>query len=453
MGHKKCAKIEAMNKVRTRFAPSPTGSMHIGNLRTAFYAYALAKHEGGDFILRIEDTDKKREVEGGAEEIKDLLSIFDIKWDEYYVQSERLSKYKEAAEKMVADGHAFYCQCEAKNAKEEGFSDTLRDPCRDKGHSSGAIKLKVPDGEIVRFKDFVLRDEIEWNSDTVFDATLLKSDGYPTYHLGVVVDDYDMGISHVLRGHDWLPSTPIHLLVYKYLGYEVPKIGHLTDILDPEGGKLSKRKGSTSVRGLIEEGYLPESLFNFVILCGWAPKDNRELFTLSEFVKAFDVSGFQKSNPIFNRDKLDWFNGQYIRQKSDEEFISLTKNHLPNYDISIYRKVVPLVKDRIKKLSDIKTYAGFFFTAPNVDKSLFDKDYESHLKTALGVFEAMEQFDNLAILNDKLMEVIKEKGYKTGDFFMSLRVAITGSKFTPPINESIIILGKDETINRLKKVV
>ncbi len=428
--------------------------MHIGNVRTAFYAYALAKHEKGDFILRIEDTDKKREVEGGVAEIKSHLETFGIKWDEYYVQSERLSKYKEVAEKLVADGHAFYCECEAKNAKEEGYSDTRRDPCREKNLTSGAIKLKVPEDETVSFKDFVLNEDIEWKTSDVFDATLLKSDGYPTYHLAVVVDDHDMEISHVLRGHDWMPSTPIHLLVYKFLGYEVPEIGHLTDILDPEGGKLSKRKGSTSVTGLLAEGYLPEALFNFVILCGWAPKDNRELFTLSEFVEAFDQKGFQKSNPIFNRDKLDWFNGEYIRSLSDGELVKMFVRQSPNFaeaSENTQLAITGLIKERIKKISDLDSFAGFFFERKEVDSSLFGENYKEHIATAINVIEGIHDW-NLESLNEKLMEAVKEKEYKTGDFFMTLRVAITGAKFTPPINDSMVILGKEETLFRLKSV-
>ncbi|KKQ91996.1 MAG: Glutamate-tRNA ligase [Candidatus Woesebacteria bacterium GW2011_GWB1_39_10] len=439
--------------VRTRFAPSPTGSMHIGNLRTAFYAYALAKHEKGDFILRIEDTDKKREVLGGVDDIKDLLGIFGIEWDEFYLQSERLSVYKKFAEKLVADGHAFYCRCEAKNAKEDGFSTSLRDVCRDKGLKSGAIKLRVPDNEEIKFTDFVLRDEIIWHSPVVFDATLLKSDGFPTYHLAVVVDDHEMKISHVLRGHDWLPSTPIHLLLYKYFGFEIPEIGHLTDILDPEGGKLSKRKGSTSVRGLLGEGYLPEALFNFVILSGWAPKDNRELFNLSEFVKAFDSDGFQKSNPVFNREKLDWFNGQYIRQMSDEDLNSKFQSQSPQFtklDQSDQLSITKLIKDRVKKTSDINEFAKFFWEAPVVDKNLFSEKYTEHLEVAQDTILAIEQWNNETI-NEQLLKSVKDNGFKTGDFFMTLRIAITGQKFTPPINDSIIILGQEETLTRLQK--
>ena len=439
-------------KVRARFAPSPTGSMHIGNLRTAFYAYALAKHENGDFILRIEDTDKKREVEGGVEDIKDLLSIFNIKWDEYYIQSERLDLYKKAAEKLVAEGHAFYCQCEAKNAKEDGFSSSLRDPCRDKNFTTGAIKLKVPDNEEIKFTDFILGEEISWHSPVVFDATLLKSDGFPTYHLAVVVDDNDMEITHVLRGHDWMPSTPIHLLVYKYLGFNVPAIGHLTDILDPEGGKLSKRKGSTSVRGLLGEGYLPEALFNFVILCGWAPKDNKEIFSLNEFVNAFDKKGFQKANPIFNKDKLNWFNGQYIRNLSKDDLNSRFQSISADFSALTKEKqlaITNLISDRIVKISDLEAIAGFFWEAPTVDKNLFGENYKEHLESAIEVFEKIDDW-TLENIGTFSLELCDRKKFPRGNFFMTLRIAITGSKFTPPINDSIIILGKEETLKRLK---
>lgn len=440
-----------MNKIRTRFAPSPTGSMHIGNLRTAFYAYALAKHNNGDFILRIEDTDKKREKEGGVDDIKRLLTIFNITPDENYVQSERLPLYKEAAEKLVKEGYAFYCQCEAKNAKEDGFSSVLRDPCREKGFTTGAIKLKVPENEKIVFTDFVIRKKVSWTSSVVGDATLLKSDGFPTYHLAVVVDDHDMKISHVLRGHDWMPSTPIHLLVYKYLGFDVPEIGHLTDIMDPDGGKLSKRKGSTSVDGLLSEGYLPEALFNFVILLGWAPKDNKELFTLEEFVKLFDESGFQKSNPVFNKEKLDWFNGEYIRSKSDEEILkSATSIFKDKYPEDKLKKVVPLVKERIKKISDIETLAGFLLSN-KIPEPLLETSFYSTNTSGVTISRLENIHDwNLDNLNNAFGGTIESLGLKVGEFYMGLRGTISGSKFTPPINESIEILGKDETLKRLR---
>ena len=432
---------------RTRFAPSPTGFLHIGSLRTALYEYLIAKHDGGDFILRIEDTDQKREVKGSTEAIQNTLKKFGIIWDEFYIQSERgkTGIYKNAAEKLVSEGRAFYCDCKPKNAKTDGFSIELRDPCRDKNLTSGAIKLKVPDGELVKYKDFVHKKEISWKTDTVYDATLLKSDGFPTYHLAAMVDDVDMKITHLVRAHDWLPSTPIHLLVFKYLGGERPEIGHLTDILSSETGKkLSKRRESVLVDQFLEDGYLPDALLNFLLLLGWAPKDNREVYTLEEMVKFFDINGLQEANPRFFMDKLDWFNGHYIRQKSDSELLDLLKPFIPkNAETKMLTKIVPLVKDRIKKLSDFEPFVGFFFERPNVDKKLLGKNYKEHLEKAAQAINKSVPLD----------QVPKDNNFKVGDFFMDLRIAITGSKFTPPINESIEILGKTETLERLNKVL
>lgn len=444
-----------MNKVRTRFAPSPTGFLHIGGLRTALYAYALAKHDGGDFILRIEDTDQKREVEGAKKALQDTLKKFGLQWDEMYIQSERLEIYKKAAEKLIADGHAFYCQCEAHNAKEEGFSTNLRNPCRDKNFTSGAVRLKVPDGEVLSYRDFVHKKEISWNSEDVYDATLLKSDGFPTYHLAVAVDDLDMNISHILRGHDWLPSTPIHLLVFKYLGGKMPEIGHLTDILSAETGKkLSKRRDSVFAEQFLDEGYLPEALLNFVMLLGWAPKDNRELYTLPEFVENFDINGFQEANPRFLRDKLDWFNGEYIRNLSDSDLVEQFRKQNSKFsDFSSEKQleITKLVKDRIKKISEINTLAGFFFDSPDkIDNELLSLLNVDRLKKAVETLENISEW-NLENINENLMKTIKDEGYKTGDFFMDLRIAITGSRYTPPINDSMVILGKEETLSRLRK--
>jgi len=441
------------SKIKTRFAPSPTGELHIGGLRTALYSYALARHDAGDFILRIEDTDKKREVAGSKERIKTLLETFGIGWDEYFEQGERVEEgiYKKAADKLMADGHAFFCDCKAKNAKSEGYSKELRDPCRDKKKTLGAIKLKVPDGEKITFSDFVLDKSISWDSSTVADTTILKSDGFPTYHLAVVVDDYDMQITHVLRGHDWMPSTPVHLLVYKYLGYSTPQIGHLTDILDPEGGKLSKRKGSTTCEGLFSEGYLPEAILNFVMLLGWAPKDNRELFTLEEFVKAFDHRGLQKSNPVFNQSKLNWFNGHYIRNMQDKDLAELMMPFAPkgaSKDVLV--RIVPLVKDRLIKLSDFPSLVGGFFEDPSPMKELESEEHIKHLKATAEALENIDKWEK-PIINDALMEVIKKNGFDVGDFFMSLRMAEFGSSKTPPVNDSIEIFGKEMTLRRIKR--
>ena len=446
-------KVE-MDKIRTRFAPSPTGDLHIGSLRTALYSYALAKHGGGDFILRIEDTDKKREVKGSRSKIKKQLKLFGLDWDEYYEQSARVREgiYKKQAEKLVSKGHAYYCQCKPKDPK-AGYSKVLRDPCRDKGFGEGAIKLRIPDNEKIGFTDFVLGKRVEWDSSLLSDTTLLKSNGFPTYHLAVVVDDHDMKITHALRGHDWLPSTPIHLLVYKYLGYKVSEIGHLTDILDPQGGKLSKRKGTTNVSDFIGRGYLPDAILNFVMLLGWAPKDNREMFSLDEFVGAFNVRGLQIANPTFNVKKLDWFSGEYIREMDNEKLADmidvLYRGKYPKEQIG---KITPLIKERISTLREFETLAGFFFKSKKVNKGYFERDWKKQLKGASDALDSLKVWNKDSV-DKALIKLVKDKGYHTGNFFMNLRVAITGSRTTPPINESLVILGQKETLNRLKDTV
>ncbi len=406
-------------------------------------------------MLRIEDTDQKREVAGAVDAIKDTLTKFGLIWDEFYVQSKRLDLYKKAAESLVAKGYAFYCDCKPRNAKEEGFSANLRDPCRDKGKKEGAIKLKVPDGKIVSYFDFVHKKEISWNTDDTYDATLLKSDGFPTYHLAVAVDDIDMKITHILRGHDWLPSTPIHLLVFDYLGGPTPQIGHLTDILSTQTGKkLSKRRDSVFVEQFLSEGYLPEALLNFVSLLGWAPKDNRELFTLDEFVKAFDINGFQEANPRFLTEKLDWFNGYYIRQLSDESLNSkfqMLNAKFAKLDKLVQLQITKLVKDRIKKLSDFDSFAKFFWEKPDIEKVLLPLIDKNHIEVAIDVFKKSDW--DIESINENLMSSIEKNKFKVGEFFMSLRVAICGSKFTPPINDSIVILGKEETLKRLSDLL
>jgi len=412
----------------TRFAPSPTGPLHIGGLRTAIYAYALAKHNLGKFILRIEDTDKKREVKGSKEEIEEILRLFGLYWDKEYIQSERVKTgvYKEAARRLLEDGHAYLDQ--------------------------GAVRIKLPKNEKIGYHDIVLNKDIFWDTNFLKELVLLKSDGFPTYHLAVVVDDHDMGITHVLRGHDWLPSTPIHLLIYKYLGYEPPLIGHLTDILDPEGGKLSKRKKSASVKELLKEGYLPEAILNFVILLGWAPKDNREFFTLEEFIKVFDFKGFQKSNPVFNKLKLDWFNGYYIRQKSDEQLADLFLSFLKvKVDKKLILKICPLIKQRIKRLSDFENIAGFFFEEPKVDRD-FLNPYKSFFRVVVDELENLKKWDRDSI-ERALDSLVKEKKLDARDLFMGIRIAVTGNKVGPPLTESLVILGRQKTLERVKKVL
>ena len=402
-------------KVRTRFAPSPTGFLHIGGLRTAAYAYALAKHNRGDFILRIEDTDQKRTVPGAVESLKKALQTFGLKWDEYYVQSERLELYRKAAERLVAAGHAY--------------------------HFEGAIKLKVPEDERVTHHDFVFRQDIEWNTNDVFEPVILKSDGFPTYHLAVVVDDHDMGITHVLRGYDWMPSTPIHLLIYRFLGYPIPEIGHLTDIQSPEGGKLSKRKHNVSVEQFIAEGYLPEALLNFVILLGWAPKDNREMFSLAEFVENFREDGFGKSNPRFVPDKLNWFNQQYIKKLSDGQLAERLEG-LSKQPKEMILKLAPLVRDRLTTLADFDKLIDYFFVRPEAQET--DRRAVGHAT------ETLEADWDGKVLEEKARRFCTENNIKVGDYFMALRLAVTGKTATPPLWEVMRVLGKEETLARLR---
>ncbi|MGB9637239.1 MAG: glutamate--tRNA ligase, partial [Microgenomates group bacterium] len=432
-------------KVRTRFAPSPTGFLHIGGLRTALYSYALAKSQGGKFILRIEDTDQDRVVPGATEKIYLTLRRFGIVWDEGpevggphspYVQSERvkLGIYQKYAQKLLEEGHAYYCFCPPKSEEEIKADQQkkviqLRDQCRNltkqeverrlnSGQKAG-IRLRVPEDEKVSFFDFVVKKEISWETANIDEVMLLKSDGFPTYHLAVTVDDAEMQISHVLRGHDWLPSTPVHLLLFKYLGFPLPKIGHLTDILDPEGGKLSKRKGAVSAEEMLSEGYLPEAILNFIMLLGWAPKDNREIFSLQEFVDNFQKGNLQIANPVFNRQKLDWFNGYYLRQKSDQELTQILKTYLSTKKDTFYAptpenesklaRVVPLIKDRIVKLSDFDQISGFLFTEPKIDPSLFgDFPYREHVSKAIPVLKKVAEWDNENIQNALLSLIAKE---------------------------------------------
>lgn len=446
--------FKQMETTRTRFAPSPTGFLHIGSLRTALYAYSLAKHNKGEFILRIEDTDQKRSVSGAVDALQETLTKFGLVWDEFYIQSERHKDgiYKDAAEKLVTEGHAFYCQCKSKNAKEEGYSTLLRDPCRDKNLTSGAIKLKVPEDKNVSYTDFVHKKEISWSTNDVYDATLLKSDGFPTYHLAAMVDDLYMKISHILRGHDWLPSTPVHLLVLDYLGGTRPEIGHLTDILSAESGKkLSKRRDSVFVENFINQGYLPEALLNFVMLLGWAPKDNREIFSLEEFVKNFDPLGFGGANPRFLESKLNWMNQQYI-QKSDSLAQLIDDFYDGKYQNELIEKLAPLVSTRMKTLADFEGLTEFIFKKPEVDSNLFGENYKEHIESALQALRGLDSWTKENI-DEALIAEVHKNGFHTGNYFMNLRIAVSGKKVTPPMSESMVILGKEETVTRLAKIV
>ncbi len=451
--------------ITTRFAPSPTGNIHIGGLRTALYAYAFAHQQNGVCFLRIEDTDQKREVAGSADRLVPLLATFGLMWDAVYVQSERAKEgiYANYAHQLVSAGKAFYCQCDAKNAKVDGYSTVLRDPCRDRELTTGAIKLKTPDNEIVSYYDFVLKKDISWNTSEVRDATLLKSDGvFPTYHLAVAVDDHEMAVTYIFRGHDWLPSTPIHILVFKALGFELPMLGHLTDILDPEGGgKLSKRKGSTSCEGLLADGYLPAALLNFIALCGWAPKDNSEMFSLEHFVTSFTLDGIQKANPVFNRQKLDWFNREYIKLLSAAEQLDAVRPyvaHLTGFDESVFVKCLPLIIERVNKWSDVETMidAGdvqYYFADPIVSTELLTAKgtnielVQQHLSAVNALLTAYTGEWTAEGIKELIMPYADEQGRTA--VLWPLRCALSGQAKSPDPFTLFYILGPQTSMQRV----
>jgi len=469
-----------MREIRTRFAPSPTGFLHIGGLRTALYSYAFAKNKKGKFVLRIEDTDQSRYVPGATEKVYQVLKLFGLNWDEGpliggphspYVQSERVKTglYQQYAEKLIKEDHAYYCFCSPQTKEEIKKSHqkkeiNLRDKCRNltqkqaeekiRSGEKAAIRLRVPEQETIRVFDFIRGQEISWFTKDIDEVMLLKTDGFPTYHLGVVVDDSLMEISTILRGQEWLPSTPVHYLLYEYLGFKLPEIGHFSLILDPAGGKLSKRKGAVSCEEFLAEGYLPEAILNFIMLLGWAPKDNREIFSLTDFVSEFGNGSLQTANSIFNRQKLDWFNGVYLRKKTDQELAILVKPFLKTeIEDSLIEKIIPLIKDRMVKLADFETLAVPLIVCPTE----YDEDCrllikKEHLEKAGEVLTNISDW-KLENINQKLANLIKEEDWKTGDFYMSLRIAICGCKVTPPINESLAILGKEETLVRIKKAL
>jgi len=467
-----------MKPVRVRFAPSPTGIPHIGNTRTALFDWLLARHSEGKFIVRIEDTDRKRFVPGSVEKILAILEFLGLNWDEGprvggpygpYFQSQRLEIYRQTAKELVKKGAAYYCFCSPERLKKlrekqqkEGkiprydrhcFSLSKKEiEAKLKNGEPYVIRLKMPEDKTFVWQD-VIQGEIKINSKDIDDQVLLKSDGYPTYHLAVVVDDHLMKISHVLRGVEWISSTPKHLALYEALGWQLPQFAHLPIILGPDKTKLSKRHGAKSILDYRDEGYLKEALINFMVYLGWSYKDNAQLLSLEELAKVFDWKKIQKQNCIFDIKKLDWFNGQYIRMKSDEELAELLKPFAPkNADKETLLKIIPLIKERVVKLSDFDQMAGFFFKQPKISPSLIMKDYKKYLKEALVVLQSIKVWSEHEI-SKELMKIIKDNNWKTGDFFMAFRVALTGHRQTPPINDSAVILGKKETLFRIKEAL
>lgn len=476
------------SKVRTRFAPSPTGYMHIGNLRTAIYEYLVAKSQGGDFILRIEDTDRNRLVEDAEKVIYDTLETVGLKVDEGpnsggeygpYRQSERKGRYLEYAKELVNKGRAYYCFCER---SEDDNSETTplsghKDICRDiplnevnKLLANGkkhVIRQKMPLEGKTSFEDLVF-GEVEVNNKELEDQILIKSDGYPTYNFANVIDDYEMNITHVVRGSEYLSSTPKYNLLYEAFGWDIPKYIHLPLIMgkneDGSTSKLSKRHGAVSFEDLIRKGYLPEAIINYIVFLGWSPDSNRELFTLEELEKEFSISRISKSPSIFDYKKLDWFNEEYLRRKSEPEFLKLAYSYIAgtlNEDKIDICKIAQLLQKRISRLDQIPDMIDFFESIPQYDVNLFQNEkskstFESSIKI---LSEILNKLSKLSLwtyneLHDLLIKVANENGMKNSCVMWPVRIAISGKMVTPGgAIEILEILGKEKSLRRIEDAI
>ena len=471
----------------SRFAPSPTGYMHIGNLRTALYSYLITKHEGGRFILRIEDTDRERLVEGATDIIKRTLAITGLNYDEGpdvggehgpYVQSERKEIYMEYAKKLVELGSAYYCFCTKERLEklhEEDATGGYDRHCRnlskeevEKNLAAGmpfVIRQKMPTEGVTTYTDSVF-GEISMNNSELQDQILIKADGYPTYNFCHVIDDHLMEVTHVVRGSEYLTSTPKYVLLYDAYGWERPTYVHLPLIMgrneDGTISKLSKRHGAVSFQDLINDGYLPEAVINYLALLGWCPKNSEsEFFTLDELKAIFTIDGVSKSPSVFDYEKLLWFNGEYIHKLDKEKFTELVtpfiKSEIPeniNKD-----KMLELLRTRISKLSEMDEKMAFFITLPDYDKELFlnkknkiaDFDIvKSVLTEALAAVEGVESFDNDTLFA-ALVPIAEKLGVKNGTVMWCVRIAVSGMSATPGgATEIMEVIGKAESISRIK---
>lgn len=470
-----------MSKIRTRFAPSPTGYMHIGNLRTALYCYLIAKHQGGDFILRIEDTDQNREVKGATDVIFNTLKETGLNWDEGpdkpgdvgpYTQSERLGIYKDYANKLIQVGAAHYCFCNKDEKETEGFE--MRDPCRylssqevqeklDAGEEY-VIRQTIPEEGVASFFDEIY-GHIEAPVDTLDDAVLLKSDGFPTYNFANVVDDHLMGITDVVRGNEYLSSTPKYNLLYKAFNWNPPRYIHLPPVMKDEHNKLSKRNGDASFQDLKAEGYLPQAILNYIALLGWAPADE-EILSLDDLIKQFTVDRISKAPAIFDKDKLTWVNETYLRNMTLNEFHDLVS---PLYKDALTREVDEkeismVLQPRLTRinLDEVKGFVDFINECLPFDAALYKhkkmktNPYNSleALKLSLPAMEAWEDYSDDDGMMHMQMDIAKEHELKNGRIMWPIRVALSNKAMTPGGSVEIAhILGKEETLKRMRQAI
>ena len=478
-----------MSKVRTRFAPSPTGRMHVGNLRTALYAYLIAKHEDGSFMLRIEDTDQERFVEGALDIIYRTLAKTGLVHDEGpdkdggygpYVQSERNAQgiYLKYAKQLIEQGDAYYCFCTKERLESLKSSVGEKEIAMYDKHclhlSKEEIEEKLANGEpyVIRFNmptegTTTFQDDI-YGAITVpnnelDDLILIKSDGYPTYNFANVVDDHLMGITHVVRGNEYLSSSPKYNRIYEAFGWEIPTYVHCPLITNEEHKKLSKRSGHSSYEDLVEQGFLTEAIVNYVALLGWCPEDNREIFSLEELVKVFDYHHMSKSPAVFDIQKLRWMNGEYMKAMDDDKFYEMALSYLKQVitkDLDL-RKIAGMVKTRIEVLPDIADLIDFFEAVPEYDIAMYThKKMKTNpeislevLEKILPVLEGTEDYSNDAMY-ELLCGFAKENGYKNGQILWPIRTALSGKQMTPAgATEILEILGKEESIRRIKAAI
>jgi glutamyl-tRNA synthetase len=481
------------SEVRVRFAPSPTGYLHVGGARTALFNYLFARHNGGKFILRIEDTDRSRFQEGALDEIFTSLQWLKLHWDEGpdaggdygpYYQSERTELYEKYTEELLEGRYAYRCFCtpeRLKKLREEqekekvghvsGYDKHCRDIPKEKVQhlldegNEFVVRLRVPENRTVTFTDLI-RGNIDYRSDVLDDIVLLKSDGYPTYHLANVVDDHLMHISHVLRGDEWITSTPRHILIYEAFGWEPPKFAHLPVILAHGGGKLSKRKGAASVMDYKKRGYLPEALINFLVLLGWAPGDDREKMPVDEIIEAFSLEKVSPKASVFDEQKLEWMNGLYMQEAGIDTVINdvvrlwkemkFIKDNA-NEDDPYLQKVIALLKDRSKTVLELSENANYFFTDPDTyDEKTVKKRWKGDAVTVMQILtERMERLEDFSqnSLEALYRDYADETGLSGGKLIHPTRLAVSGVNFGPGLFELLEVLGKETVVRRMKAAV
>ena len=472
-------------EVRTRFAPSPTGYMHLGNLRTALYTYLFARRNGGKFILRIEDTDQEREVPGAVELIYKSLATAGLTHDEGpdvggpcgpYVQSERRGIYLPYAKQLVESGHAYYCFCtkerlDEARAEAERRGETFKYDKHCLHLSKEEIQRRLDAGEpyVIRQNvptegkagfDDVIYGHVEVDCDTLDDSVLIKADGLPTYNFANVVDDHLMGITHVMRGNEYLSSAPKYNLLYEAFGWEPPKYVHLTPVMANAQRKLSKRKGDPSFEDLLNQGYLTEAIINYLVLLGWSPRGEREFYTLKELEQVFDLEGLSKSPSIFDTVKLNWFNAEYIRKLTPEDYLERATpwlNQVLDPQKFDYRRLGELLQSRTEVFNQLPEMVGFLAELPEFSAELYvNKKQKSTLESSVRalelvrpVLESISEWTE-AELHDRVMAVIPDSGMKNGQVLWPLRIAISGRMSTPGgAFEIAYLLGKDETLRRV----